>query len=152
MLLDKKCLLCQQKIRKLYYMIHHWLKSSSGKLKHDTVRGVCQTFVSKWHFRFKELCHIIVLKKRLKETSFTEVISYCTRYGVNQMSRSTVKESYYYGNVLLSRDYKLKKNTIHSPITVNLTCINLSLFFLFHTIFDKNGRCIIKTNILIRGV
>lgn len=102
MLLSQKCLPCKQTIRKLYYMIHHWLKSSYGKLKQNTVRVVCQTF-SNWHFCFEELCNISVYKKRWKETSFTEVISYCTRYGVIQVSYSKVKESYLhvYGNVLL---------------------------------------------------
>lgn len=109
-------------------MIYHWLKFSFGKLKQNTIRVLCQTFFfQKWHFRFEELCNISVYKK--DKFFFTEVISYCTRYGVIQVSCSKVKESYYYGNVQLYSDYKWKKNTKHSPITVNLTSMNLSFFF-----------------------
>lgn len=68
-----------------------------------------------------------VISVSIKKINFFLRKSYPTVQ--DMVSCSKVKESYYYGNVQLYSDYKWKKNTKHSPITVNLTSMNLSFFF-----------------------
>lgn len=131
-------------------MIYHWLKSSFGKLKQNTIRVLCQTFFFKNGISVLKSYVISVSIKKIKfflRKSYPTVQDMVSsKCHVQKLKRGTTTEMYNY--IVITNE----KNTKHSPITVNLTSMNLSFFFLFHTIFDKIGKCMIKTNKLLKDV